>query len=196
MQSKLIYAIRAIVLCAGVFAALSATAQSDPASRRPSAEEIVRQLKPVEAAPEAPAPDSGVRTRSFRGVVVENRPAPAPAAPPSIDLEVNFEYNSAKLTPDARIILNNLGQALGDPALAASKFRIAGHTDARGSDDYNQKLSQARAESVAQYLIKEHNVTADRLDVKGYGRTQLLDAANPASAVNRRVQVVNLGTGQ
>lgn len=165
------------------------------------------------AAADQPAPRINTR-----GIRVENRiptvqPAPAPDAPiaslpptapdsqtarvpppaPSLDLEVNFEYASARLTPDARIVLDNLGQALNDPALRDSRMRIAGHTDAKGADAYNLNLSRQRAQSVAEYLSRQHGVDMKRLSVEGFGRTQLLDAANPESAVNRRVQVVNLG---
>ena len=96
-------------------------------------------------------------------------------------------------SPDARIVLDNLGQALNDPVLRGSRMRIAGHTDAKGSDSINLALSKQRAQSVADYLAKQHGVDAKRLDVAGFGRTQLADPANPESAINRRVQVVNIG---
>ncbi|MND06909.1 hypothetical protein D3C83_285760 [compost metagenome] len=54
-------------------------------------------------------------------------------------------------------------------------------------------LSQARAQAVSDYLTRQHGVTPDRLEVVGFGRRHLLDPANPTSAVNRRVQVINLG---
>ena len=188
-------------------------------SRQPSAAEIIRKLTPAEApaargappdqanAPDAagaPAETSSPRIRT-RGIRVENRiPTVQPPAnpdqqvatvqaPPSLDLEVNFEYASAKLTPDARIVLDSLGQALNDPTLRESRMRIAGHTDAKGADAYNVSLSRQRAQSVAEYLSRQHGVDTRRLSVEGYGRSQLLDPANPESAVNRRVQVVNLG---
>ena len=208
-----VLAISLMFSCAGV-----ALAQD---SRQPSAAEIVRKLTPAEApaarsapadqaAPAAqdpagaPAENASPRLRT-RGIRVENRiPTVQPPAnpdqqvaavqpPPSLDLEVNFEYASAKLTPDARIVLDSLGQALNDPALRDSHMRIAGHTDAKGADAYNVTLSRQRAQSVAEYLSRQHGVDIKRLSVEGYGRSQLLDPANPESAVNRRVQVVNLG---
>jgi OOP family OmpA-OmpF porin len=153
----------------------------------PSSEEIVRQLTP----PVQPRAIS--RSIGSRGVAIEGSREQAPASP-SIDLAVNFEYASAKLTPDARIVLDNLGRALTDPALRDSKFRIAGHTDARGSDSYNLALSKQRAQSVSEYLMRQHGIESKRLTVEGFGRSRLLDAANPESAVNRRVQVTNLGS--
>ncbi len=153
-------------------------------ARMPSVEEIVKKLT---------QPQISDKDLQNDAVAVEGRRT-RPAESSSIDLAVNFEYASAKLTPDARILLDNLGQALNDPALRGSRIRVAGHTDARGSDAYNLVLSRQRARSVADYLIRQHNIDARLLTVEGFGRKQLLDPANPESAVNRRVQVTNLGS--
>ena len=155
-------------------------------SRMPSTEEIIRKL----TQPKLSADD--LRSNAVQVEGRRRRAEPAPG--PSIDLAVNFEYASAKLTADARIVLDNLGQALSDPALSNSRFRIAGHTDARGSDAYNLALSRQRARSVADYLQSQHHIDAKRLSIEGFGRSQLLDPANPESAVNRRVQIANLGS--
>ena len=163
---------------------LPAFAQEGRAPGRPSSEEIIRQLTP----PPAPAESPFGAPRSYRGITVE-RPTP-----PSIDLQVNFEFGSAQLTSDALSVLEKLGRALIDPTLRASRFMIAGHTDSVGMDEYNMRLSKRRAQAVADYLVSQSGVEADRLVVEGFGRNQLLDPANPTSAVNRRVQVVNLST--
>jgi outer membrane protein OmpA-like peptidoglycan-associated protein len=155
-------------------------------SRPPSVEEIIRKLMQPKVSPD---------DLKSNAVQVEGRRQRAEAGPgPSIDLAVNFEYASAALTADARIVLDNLGQALADPALSSSRFRIAGHTDARGGDAYNLALSKRRARSVADYLTRQHHIDGQRLSVEGFGRSQLLDPANPESAVNRRVQITNLGS--
>jgi outer membrane protein OmpA-like peptidoglycan-associated protein len=153
------------------------------AQQAPSASEIVRKLTP------APAPAGGMVPR---GVLVD---APREERrPPSIDLAVNFEFDSARLSPDARITLDNLAEALADPGLRTARIRIGGHTDARGADAYNLALSRQRAQAVADYLTRQHGVRPERLQVEGYGRQRLADPANPESVVNRRVEVVNLGT--
>lgn len=175
----------AVWLTAVLLAACGAQAQD---ARVPSTEEIIRRLTPGLQ----PAP---VDLRSH-AISVEGRRAPpvvAGGAAASIDLHVNFEYASAKLTPDARLVLDNLGRALLDDSLREARFRIAGHTDARGSDTYNLNLSRLRARSVADYLAREHGVTSVRLAIEGHGRSRLLDTANPESAVNRRVEITNLG---
>ena len=168
-----------LVLLAGSIA--PAAAQQ---SRTPSVEEIVKKLT---------QPQITTKDLANHAVAIEGQRARVEQSP-SIDLAVNFEYASAKLTPDARIVLDNLGQALSDPALSGSRFRVAGHTDARGGDTYNLTLSRQRARSVADYLMRQHHIDAQRLSVEGFGRSQLLDPANPESAVNRRVQITNLGS--
>src|SRR5262249_54173329 len=108
-----------------------------------------------------------------------------------VNLYVNFEFNSAELTSDARITLDQLGTALRDPKLATFSFVIAGHTDAVGGDEFNQKLSERRAEAVRNYMITQYSIAANRLSAKGYGKSQLLDPERPEDGVNRRVQIIN-----
>jgi hypothetical protein len=68
---------------------------------------------------------------------------------------------------------------------------ISGHTDARGSADYNMRLSERRAQAVRQFLITEKGISAGRLAAKGYGKTQLLLPSDPNNELNRRVQFQN-----
>lgn len=112
--------------------------------------------------------------------------------PPSVDLDIRFEYDSARLTPSARAQLTELGFAITAPALQASRFGIYGHTDAAGSDDYNLNLSIRRAGAVRDFLLAAFNVTADRLEVAGYGETRLKYPDAPRDGRNRRVEIVNL----
>ena len=162
--------------------ALSLSAQ-ETGGRKPNSEQIVERLA---------APAAQGKTRGWRGVTVENSEAQAASAP-SIDLEVNFEYASAQLSPDARIVLDNLGQALNHASLQSARIQLVGHTDAKGGDAYNLTLSRQRAQSVANYLSNQHGITTKRLTVEGMGRSQLAVADEPYSALNRRVQVINLG---
>ena len=174
-----------LVVTLALAAAFAATASAQN-SRMPSVEDIVRQLSTPALTPDM------LRNNA---IAVEGRRESASEPPSqSINLEVNFEYASSTLTPDARIVLDNLGRALADAALRDSRFRIAGHTDARGGDAYNLMLSRQRARAVADYLVRQHGIDARRLTVEGFGRSRLLDSANPESAVNRRVQVTNLGS--
>ena len=115
--------------------------------------------------------------------------------PLSVNLYVNFAYNSAELTSDARIILDRLGFALVDDRLKEFAFMIEGHTDAHGSESYNQTLSEQRARAVQRYLIDNFAIAEARLRARGFGKTRLLDPSRPEDGVNRRVQVVNLTAG-
>ncbi|TGQ16373.1 MULTISPECIES: OmpA family protein [unclassified Mesorhizobium] len=150
-----------------------------------SSEEIRCRLDPT-------CPKPGYRALPFgkRGVLVD--PTVVSDKPNAVNLYVTFAYDSADLLNDSIITLDALGKALTDPSLTSSRFLIAGHTDARGTDEYNQKLSVRRAEAVANYLISNFSISASRLDVKGYGKTELYDPNRPDDQVNRRVQVVNL----
>ena len=73
---------------------------------------------------------------------------PEPGTPGSgvlPDLKVHFDFDSAELSPEARAQLDELGQVLQREALRPYVFRISGHTDAVGSNEYNEWLSQQRA---------------------------------------------------
>ena len=111
---------------------------------------------------------------------------------PTVDLEINFEYNSAAVNPSAESQVHSLGKALTSSELAGSVFMLGGHTDARGSDTYNQKLSERRAETVKAFLISTYKIPAENLVSAGYGESELKNKANPNAAENRRVQIVNM----
>ncbi|TNE77751.1 MAG: OmpA family protein, partial [Gammaproteobacteria bacterium] len=82
---------------------------------------------------------------------------------------VTFEFNSDRLTANARDILVKAADALkGQEDL---QVELAGHTDSVGGADYNQKLSQKRAESVRNYLV-DLGVASDRLEANGYGESK------------------------
>jgi len=110
---------------------------------------------------------------------------------PAIDLEILFEYNSADISPKAVPALVALGNALSRQDLKDSVFLINGHTDAAGSADYNQTLSQRRANSVRRMLIEQYKLAPDTLIAVGFGKEQLKNPANPLAGENRRVQIVN-----
>jgi outer membrane protein OmpA-like peptidoglycan-associated protein len=109
---------------------------------------------------------------------------------PSIDLEVTFDYDKAEVGPKAYQQVIKLGLALGDPKLQGATFVIQGHTDAAGSDEYNQKLSKRRAEAVKTFLVENFNLPSGRLLALGLGRSRLKNVVDPLAAENRRVQVV------
>lgn len=111
---------------------------------------------------------------------------------PKIDLEVYFDYNSSRITSDARPELMKLGRVLTSPDLEGSVFLLGGHTDAKGSDRYNQSLSERRAASVKRFLQRNFDISDDSLVVAGYGEEELKNSDDPFASENRRVQIVNL----
>ncbi|HHN73767.1 MAG TPA: OmpA family protein [Acidobacteria bacterium] len=101
---------------------------------------------------------------------------------------VNFDTNSAELSAESRAVLDGVARALRDwPEV---RVEIAGHTDADGAKDYNQKLSQRRAEAVRAYLISK-GIAGERLTARGYGESRPIadNATSEAKARNRRVEL-------
>jgi outer membrane protein OmpA-like peptidoglycan-associated protein len=111
---------------------------------------------------------------------------------PKIDLEINFEYNSADISAKSLPSVQALGRALTNADLKGSTFVVAGHTDAAGGESYNQDLSERRADAIKRYLIDNYHIAAADLVTVGYGKSKLKDPNQPMSEVNRRVQVVNM----
>ncbi len=114
---------------------------------------------------------------------------------PRIDIEINFDYDSAAIRSDSVKDVIELGKALSNEALAGSRIVLNGHTDAAGSDAYNQELSERRAIAVRKFLVDNFGIKPDRLVAIGYGEESLKNTADPLAAENRRVEVINLSSG-
>lgn len=153
-------------------------------------EEIVERLMRSEPEP---------LTRSLRGIVVGGGPEAAVAAPDAAgwidDLRVTFPFDSAEITPEARQTLDVLGEALLDGRLSEDRFEIAGHTDGVGAEQYNEALSERRAQAVVNYLSENFGLSRERLLGRGYGKDYLADPDDPSNPINRRVEILNLGSG-
>jgi len=164
----------------------------------------------------APPPDAKtqeqqrfINTLRTRSIAIEpatpgRTPPPAVIAPeerakvaeisnekPKIDLEIFFDYNSAAIGPKALPALIALGNALSHNEFKGTVFFINGFTDAKGSAEYNQGLSQARAESVRHVLVEQFHVAPDTLIAVGFGKEHLKNPDHPYADENRRVQIVN-----
>jgi outer membrane protein OmpA-like peptidoglycan-associated protein len=135
-----------------------------------------------------------IRGRATRSLSVSEREEIATIVKdkPKIDLEINFDYNSADISTKSLPSVQALGKALTNPDLKGSTFVVAGHTDAAGGESYNQDLSERRADSIKKYLVDKYGIAGTDLVTVGYGKSKLKDAANPLADVNRRVQVVNM----
>jgi len=147
-----------------------------PAAPEPVAATPAPAPAPAYVAPPAPAP-----------VAVAPEPAPAPR---KLVLEgVNFDFDESVIRPE--------DQANIDKDIATLEqwgkvnIEVAGHTDSRGSDEYNMTLSQQRADAVRNHLIKK-GIEADRLTAVGYGESQPVadNATDEGRFKNRRVELI------
>ena len=110
----------------------------------------------------------------------------------SINMQINFEYNSAEIAGSSEKTMATLAKALASPQLEGRKFTVIGHTDASGSAAYNKALSDRRAAAVRRYLT-ENGVSAARLKAMGKGESQLLNTEDPNAGENRRVEIQATG---
>jgi outer membrane protein OmpA-like peptidoglycan-associated protein len=119
-------------------------------------------------------------------------PAPKPKAVPAagtVGFRINFAFDSAALPDSAHTMIERVAQVMKEaPEI---KVRVEGHTDAIGSADYNVSLSERRALSVAEYLVKQ-GVEPSRLLLIGKGMAEPLTQPGSDPA-NRRVQFVRVG---
>ena len=170
-----------------------------------TAEQIVKALTPVTTrsltltpADNADAADKklldSLRNRPAHSLTPGEREqiAAAAAAKPSIDIEISFDFRSAKISRSAASAVNTLGKALSNPDLKGTTFVLAGHTDGKGSLPYNQELSEKRVDTVRQYLVSRFKLPPTSLVAVGYGKTKLKNESDPFGPENRRVQVVNM----
>ena len=135
-----------------------------------------------------------IRGRTTRSLSVSEREEIAAIVKdkPKIDLEINFEYNSADISAKSLPSVQALGRALSNADLKGSTFVVAGHTDAAGGEGYNQDLSERRADAIKRYLVDKYGINGSDLVTVGYGKSKLKDANQPLAEANCRVQVVNM----
>ena len=194
-----------------ISAALSMTAGLAVAGDTVSADQILGALKPKPAtrglsagSPQvdtaAQAKETGfvntLRNRKTRSLSLGERQeiAELAATKPKIDLEIQFDYNSADISKGSTSAVQELGKALSSPDLKGSTFVVAGHTDAIGGEAYNQELSERRADTIKKYLTEKYGIAGSNLVTVGYGESKPKDANAPMDPTNRRVQVVNMDT--
>ncbi|MBN1149721.1 OmpA family protein [candidate division WOR-3 bacterium] len=102
---------------------------------------------------------------------------------------INFEVNKADLLPESYTVLNQVARLLKENPDV--RIEIQGHTDSDGSNSHNQTLSEARANSVRNYLINTQGISPDKLTAVGYGETRLMitpERSREDKRMNRRVE--------
>ncbi|MFN7426441.1 MAG: OmpA family protein [bacterium] len=155
-----------------VSACLLLSMLASPVGAQPSAtatvDDLVDRLAPTPTA-----------TRGLRNLVPEPR---------SLDLVVQFDFDSARIQTASQPLLDSLAAAMRSERLAGLRFRVEGHTDAKGNAGYNQRLSQRRAEAVIAHLSGA-GVDRARLTGEGRGAADLLRPDQPYALENRRVRI-------
>jgi outer membrane protein OmpA-like peptidoglycan-associated protein len=112
---------------------------------------------------------------------------------PQFAVEIDFENNSVAIEPKSYRTVGVIADALHYPRLLPYRFLVVGHSSSTGGAAHNLKLSEERAQAIAEALTTTFGVAPQRIMSIGVGQEWPIDPANPASAVNRRVQLINLG---
>ena len=104
-------------------------------------------------------------------------------------LQIKFGFGSTKFTDGMPPVLDQIVAII--MKYPNAKFKIEGHTDSIGTKDYNQSLSEKRAEAVLDYLTTR-GISADRLSAKGFGEDNPIDSnvSSRGRAKNRRVEII------
>lgn len=110
---------------------------------------------------------------------------------PSINVSINFKYNSVDVIGKSRKSIDVLAEALADKSFDDRAITVVGHSDARGDEQYNQKLSERRAQSIAQLLVAKVPKLRGRLKVVGFGEKKPLYSGSSEHdyLLNRRIEV-------
>lgn len=134
------------------------------------------------------AKQGGLKAGEIAGVF---RSARSTGAAPRVALRVEFDYDKATLTSQGQAQLREVAQAMSDEAIRTFPFRVIGHTDERGSDEYNQGLSERRAQTIVAELNRLQPGLRQRLHPEGRGKKEprIPNAIDETQhAANRRVE--------
>ena len=112
----------------------------------------------------------------------------------SADVYINFDFDKATLTSDGVRQVGELARALnivGSKGAAPARFKVIGHSDTRGADEYNLDLSRRRAKTVADLLVSRYGVATSAVETEGKGKREplLTGDSDEVHAHNRRVEV-------
>lgn len=156
-------------------------------------------------------PNENIQVEIFIEMSFDMMEAPDELEPLSLEIDgqdelqiiqiehINYGFDSDKILPDAAVILNKVIELVKQyPDL---EIKVESHTDSKGSDEYNLKLSKLRAKSAYNYLIS-NGIAANTVEYTGYGETQLLnqcendvECTEEEHAINRRsiIKVIRRG---
>ncbi|AGA86836.1 OmpA family protein [Stutzerimonas stutzeri] len=135
-----------------------------------------RQVAAVEPTPEpAPAP------------IVDTEPEPAPELV-RVELDVKFDFDKSRVREESYSDIKNLADFMQQ--YPQTSTTVEGHTDSVGTDQYNQRLSERRAEAVRNVLVNEYGVEGGRVNSVGYGESRPVadNSTEEGRQINRRVE--------
>ena len=163
---------RFTILLALLTLSLTSVATAQTVLRSTSSDELIEKLNP-----------NPPKTRGMRNLTPESREKP------TVDLSIQFEFDSAKILPESKPLLDNLAKAINSNELRGFAFMVEGYTDGVGLPAYNLRLSDQRATAVFNYLTSTGAVSRARLKAIGKGSNDLLVPDKPDAAENRRVRI-------
>ncbi|MFG1210670.1 OmpA family protein [Xanthobacter flavus] len=185
---------------------LSAALMAPVALAAPAAAQAVTSNAQIVQGLQASVADvPNVSAEALRGLAIAHMKytGPPESRPPlaiqldqlaQINVEIEFDLNSAMIKPSSYRTLGSIADAMHNPILLGYKFLVVGNTDVTGTREHNLKLSQERADAVMQALATTFRVDPRRLQAVGLGEENLQDVKHPEAAINRRVQIFNLGS--
>jgi len=110
-------------------------------------------------------------------------------SPIHIGLPIKFERNSSSLSDNSIKYLKQLGLMLKLGKMSNKKIMLVGHTDAEGTEDYNQYLSEMRSSAVKKHLVSNYQVNTDVILTSGKGEAEILTGVPGNASMNRRVEI-------
>ena len=146
----------------------------------------MRSIRVLDESPAAKSPSQQVAASAYADDAAARAARPH-LSQSSLALPVQFSFDSADIQTSARQQLDALAQGIRMLPDVQSVV-IEGHTDAKGTDDYNEQLSQRRASAVKRYLVAMHGIEPARLRAVGMGKYVPLPGRDPVAPENRRVQ--------
>jgi len=137
------------------------------------AQQQVAQVEPTPAP--APAP------------MVDNEPEPEPELV-RVELDVKFDFDKARVREESYNDIKNLADFMQQ--YPQTNTTVEGHTDSVGTDQYNQRLSERRAQAVREVLVNQYGVESQRVDSVGYGEARPVadNSTEEGRQINRRVE--------
>jgi len=163
--------------------------ESAPAPPRPAPPPAVTRSTVSPPAAPAPAPAEAPKP------VPAAAPAPKPPVEPVVsEVILHFEFNKSDLTAEARARLDDAVATLKASGQGDMSFALEGHADWTGPEAYNDKLGEARAETVRRHLAEQHQIAADKVSLVSFGESKpaASNDTREGRAQNRRV-VIKVG---